>query len=109
LLLAAVRALRAGDRAATALLRRNATPPGEGASGLALRRPVADVLATLQEAAATGEALLVGYVNAEGHASERIVEPISVQGGYVSAYDHLRDEVRTFSVHRITGVATLDD
>ena len=74
-----------------------------------LRRPVADVLATLQEASATGEAVLVGYVNAEGHASERIVEPISVQGGYVSAYDHLRDEVRTFSVHRITGVSTLDE
>lgn len=29
----------------------------------------------------------------------------SVQGGYVAAFDHLRQEDRTFSVHRVTGVA----
>jgi predicted DNA-binding transcriptional regulator YafY len=32
-----------------------------------------------------------------------------VEGGYVSAYDHLRHEDRTFSVHRITGVADLQE
>lgn len=109
LLSAAVRALRAGDRATTALLRRDPATGRNDSSGVAVRRPVADVLATLQQAVATGEPLWVGYVNAEGHASERIVEPISVQGGYVSAYDHLRDEVRTFSLHRITGVSTLEE
>ena len=49
--------------------------------------------------------LWIGYVNAEGHATQRVVEPISVEGGYVKAYDHLRDEVRTFAIHRITGVS----
>jgi len=32
---------------------------------------------------------------------------MSVGGGYLRAFDHMRDEVRTFAVHRITGVAEL--
>jgi hypothetical protein len=107
LLGAAVRALRAGDRAATAVKR-----PAEAATGDGVRlggRPTADLLALLQQAAATGEPVWLGYVNADGRASQRVVEPITVSGGYVSAYDHLRDEVRTFAVHRITGVAALDE
>ena len=30
---------------------------------------------------------------------------MSVEGGYVSAFDHLSDSVRTFAVARITGIA----
>jgi predicted DNA-binding transcriptional regulator YafY len=37
-----------------------------------------------------------------------VVEPRGVEGGYVAAYDHLRQEDRTFSLHRITGVADVD-
>jgi len=37
-----------------------------------------------------------------------VVQPRSVEGGYVTAYDHLRQEDRTFSVHRITGVAEVE-
>ena len=40
---------------------------------------------------------------------EQPVEPRAVEGGYLTAYDHLRQEDRTFSLHRITGVAELDD
>lgn len=109
LLNAAVRALRSGDRALLAVRRRAADVWDDAHVGVPTRRPTADVLATLQEAAAAGEPLLLGYVNAEGHPSQRVVEPIAVEGGYVSAYDHLREEVRTFSVHRITGIATLED
>ena len=41
--------------------------------------------------------------------SQRVIEPIKVEGGYVTAYDHARDEVRTFAIHRITGVAELQE
>jgi predicted DNA-binding transcriptional regulator YafY len=78
-------------------------------AGLLVGRPSADVLAALAEAVAAQSSLWLGYVNAEGQASQRIVEPIAVDGGYLTAYDHLRDEVRTFSVHRITGVAAVDE
>jgi predicted DNA-binding transcriptional regulator YafY len=37
-----------------------------------------------------------------------VVEPRAVEGGYVVAYDHLRQEDRTFSLHRVTGVADVD-
>jgi hypothetical protein len=90
---AAVRALRAGDRAAS----------------VTVSRPAADVLAMLNQAVAAGEPLLIGYVDAEGRGSQRVIEPVSVEGGHVSAYDHLRGAVRSFAVHRITGVSAADD
>ncbi len=100
LVAAAVRAVRAGDRAMVAAIDRGG-PQGAGPA----RRPTADVLAMLAQAAAERGALWIGYVSAEGHASHRVIEPIALDGGYVSAFDHLRDEVRTFAVHRITGVS----
>lgn len=107
LLSAAVRAIRAGDRASTAP-RRDAVPgPASGAS--LPRTAAAETLAAIQTAVLTGERVWIGYVNAEGAASQRVVEPVRVEGGYVTAYDHLRDEMRTFALHRITGVAELTD
>jgi predicted DNA-binding transcriptional regulator YafY len=67
----------------------------------------AHTLIALQDAVRDGRPLWIGYVNAQGAASQRVVEPQSVGGGYLRAYDHLRDEVRTFAIHRITGVAEL--
>lgn len=63
----------------------------------------------MQAAVLTGEALWIGYVNAEGSASQRVIAPVRVEGGFVTAYDHTADEVRTFPLHRITGVAELAD
>jgi len=117
LLDAAVRAIRAGDRASTAVRKETlagAVPDGSGGSGRAVTAPgglprtaAADTLAAMQTAVLTGERLWIGYVNADGAASQRVVAPVRVEGGYVTAYDHLRDEIRTFALHRITGVAEL--
>ncbi|WP_320778130.1 helicase C-terminal domain-containing protein [Streptomyces sp. CRN 30] len=107
LLTAAIRAIRAGDLAATAPRK-----PGAGASPAAGELPrtsAAETLATMQAAVLTGETLWIGYVNAEGAASQRVVAPVRVEGGFVTAYDHTADEVRTFALHRITGVAELAD
>ena len=38
-----------------------------------------------------------------------MIEPVIVEGGYVEAFDHLRGDVRSFAVHRITGVSLLDE
>ncbi|MFJ4006513.1 helicase-associated domain-containing protein [Streptomyces sp. NPDC090023] len=104
LLTAAVRAIRAGDLAATAPLK----APGPAPTGGDLpRTSAADTLATMQAAVMTGEAVWIGYVNADGAASQRVVAPIRVEGGFVTAYDHTADEVRTYPLHRITGVAEL--
>ncbi|MEV0442553.1 helicase-associated domain-containing protein [Streptomyces spectabilis] len=101
---AAVRAIRAGDLASTAP--RKEAP---AATGELPRTTSAETLATMQAAVLTGETLWIGYVNAEGAASQRVIAPVRVEGGFVTAYDHTADEVRTYPLHRVTGVAELAD
>jgi hypothetical protein len=93
----AVGALRAGDIASRAARRAPVTTSSS-----------VDTLAFLQQAAREGRQVWLGYVDAQGHSTSRVVEPRTVEGGYVTAYDHLRQEDRTFSVHRVTGVADID-
>ncbi|MEU8027231.1 helicase C-terminal domain-containing protein [Streptomyces sp. NPDC049099] len=106
LLAAAIRAIRAGDLAATTPRKPTgaATPL---AGGELPRTSSAETLATMQAAVLTGASLWIGYVNAEGTASQRVIAPVRVEGGFVTAYDHTADEVRTYPLHRITGVAEL--
>lgn len=105
LLGAAVKAIRAGDRASTAVHRESVPAPAAG-GGLP-RTAAAETLATMQAAVLTGDSLWIGYVNADGAASQRVIGPVRVEGGFVTAYDHTSDEVRTFALHRITGVSEL--
>ncbi|MCK7627753.1 helicase C-terminal domain-containing protein [Streptomyces sp. RS10V-4] len=121
LLDAAVRAIRAGDRAATAARKPTATaatgtgtgtggePAAAPAPGALPRTTSAETLATVQAAVLTSSPVWIGYVNADGAASQRVIAPVRVEGGYVTAYDHTSDEVRTYALHRITGVAELAD
>ncbi|MCJ1680607.1 helicase C-terminal domain-containing protein [Streptomyces sp. APSN-46.1] len=121
LLGAAVRAIRAGDRAATAVRKVPASaeagsgsapaeaPAAAAAPGELPRTSSAETLATVQAAALTGSAVWIGYVNADGAASQRVIAPVRVEGGFVTGYDHTADEVRTYALHRITGVAELAD
>ncbi|WSY72386.1 helicase C-terminal domain-containing protein [Streptomyces sp. NBC_00885] len=106
LLGAAVKAIRAGDLAAT-VERKPAPEPAK--NGELPRTTSAETLATVQAAAMTGAAVWIGYVNADGAASQRVIAPVRVEGGFVTAYDHTADEVRTYPLHRITGVAELAD
>ncbi|MEU2425079.1 helicase-associated domain-containing protein [Streptomyces sp. NPDC007851] len=104
LLAAAIRAIRAGDLAATTPRK----PTGTAVRGGELpRTTAAETLATMQAAVLTGGTLWIGYVNAEGTASQRVIAPVRVEGGFVTAYDHTADEVRTYPLHRVTGVAEL--
>jgi hypothetical protein len=108
LLGAAIRAIRAGDLASTTPHKPTASAaPGRG--GTLPRTTSAETLATVQAAVLTGDTLWIGYVNAEGSASQRVIAPIKVEGGFVTAYDHTADEVRTYPLHRVTGVAELAD
>jgi hypothetical protein len=97
----AVTALRAGDVASRAARRAPARTTG--------RTSTADTLAFLQDAARERRQVWLGYVDAQGRSTSRIIEPRSVEGGFIAAYDHLRGEDRTFALHRITGVAPVDE
>ncbi|MFD0329289.1 WYL domain-containing protein [Streptacidiphilus monticola] len=102
-LAAAVRTIRAGDRASTVTHR---TP---NPTGSVPRTSAAETLATLQTAVLTGSPVWIGYVNADGAATQRVIEPVRVEGGFVTAFDQLHESVQTFSLHRITGVAEIDE
>ena len=48
--------------------------------------------------------MLIGYVDNHGTATERLVDPVRVDGGWLTARDHRADDVRQFAVHRIRTV-----
>jgi hypothetical protein len=97
---AVVRALRSGQQETDDEQRR--------AEQRGPRLPVTDpsvTLAMLREAAATRSQVWIGYADATGRTERRIIEPLRVDGGRVTAFDHATEGVRGFSVHRVTGVA----
>ncbi|MBO0830071.1 MAG: helicase-associated domain-containing protein, partial [Streptosporangiales bacterium] len=99
----AVHVLRAGERLASA------RPPDEATPRDSLpRNPHRETLAAIHDAIDDGDTLWIGYANAEGRASLRLIEPVAVLGGLVEAYDHLRETRSTFALHRITGYAVVD-
>ncbi|MCW2859682.1 MAG: hypothetical protein JWP48_1390 [Actinoallomurus sp.] len=95
---AAVRALRAGDEAARVSVP-NGSPP---------RSPAAAMVQRLREATDRGSRVWIGYLDQQGQASSRIIEPARIEGGFLTAYDATRAAVHRFALHRITGVADVD-
>ncbi|HEX2313362.1 MAG TPA: helicase-associated domain-containing protein [Thermomonospora sp.] len=104
---AAVRALRAGDEAArrgAELARsRPGPPPGEPP-----RSPSMATVDELRRAVERGARVWIGYLDQQGQASSRIVEPVRVEGGFLTGYDATRAAMHRFALHRITGVAEVD-
>ncbi len=90
---AVITAIRSGDRAAS--LRPTGPETALSPSGS---------LVALRDAVETGQSVLIVYVDNHGTRSERVVEPVSVEGGVLTAHDQRSDDVRTFAVHRITAV-----
>jgi hypothetical protein len=102
LLSAAVRALRAGEQATAAR-----PVPEVGGSGRLPRSTTAETMAELRAALQRERAVWIGYADSTGTATERVVEPLRLEGGFLTAYDLRTAEVRTFTVARITGVAAV--
>ncbi|MBT2213079.1 helicase-associated domain-containing protein [Actinomadura sp. NEAU-AAG7] len=105
---AAVRALRAGDEASRhgaeqARLRAD-TPAGDPP-----RSPAIATIERLRAAVERGGRVWIGYLDQQGQASSRIVEPVRVEGGFLTGFDATRAAVHRFALHRITGVSELDD
>ncbi|MGY1621189.1 helicase-associated domain-containing protein [Geodermatophilus sp. SYSU D00965] len=98
---ATVREIRAGD-AALAARRGEAVRQVPGVT-------TAGTLELLSRAVREGVPVWLGYVDAQGSGSQRVVQPVSLAGGYLQGYDERRGESRTFAVHRITSVALVED
>ena len=95
---ATVTAIRAGDRAAAVRPPAGSPPP---------RQSPAAAMATLREAVESGATVWIGYVDNDGSTHERVVDPQRVDGGWLRAFDHRSEEVRSYAVHRISSVRVL--
>ena len=89
--------------AIVAVLRRVAATPS---SSLRLDPTVA--ISQLQEAAHLQASVVIGYVDPAGVATQRVVAPINVRGGQLTAYDPASGRVREFAIHRVTSVVAAD-
>jgi len=65
-------------------------------------------MALLHQAAVHGKDVLMGYVDAAGVATQRVVTPISVHGGHLMAFDPAQGRMREFAVHRVTSVLSAE-
>lgn len=108
---AAVRALRAGDRASTAARRAAGVPmevsDEDGAfRGVAVvRTSTATSMERLRTAAAAGTSVWLGYVTDDGTSGESIVDPLTMDSGVLRAFDHRHNKIREFKLSRIRAVA----
>ncbi|HPX35746.1 MAG TPA: helicase-associated domain-containing protein [Mycobacterium sp.] len=90
--------------AVVSMLRRVQDAPLGGA-----RIDPAVAIGLLQQAAVHGRDVLMGYVDAAGVATQRLVTPISVHGGHLMAFDPAQGRIREFAVHRVTSVMAAHD
>lgn len=102
---AAVRALRAGDRAATVGARIHAEEAAAPPRPAGERPTTNAMVARLRSAADTETSVWLGYVGDDGTSTDRIVDPIAIEGGLLRAYDHRQARVRSFTLARISAVA----
>ncbi|RMI32443.1 helicase-associated domain-containing protein, partial [Actinomadura harenae] len=102
---ATVRALRAGEEASRLGAARQAA--AKGPDGEPPRSPAVATVELLRGAVERGARVWIGYLDQQGQASSRIVEPIRVEGGFLTGFDATRAAVHRFALHRITGVTEL--
>lgn len=90
--------------AIVSVLRRVAAAP---AGNMRLDPGVA--ISQLQEAALQQTSVVIGYVDPAGVATQRVVAPVNVRGGQLTAYDPASGRVREFAIHRVTSVVPADN
>lgn len=91
-----VAAIRSGDRATAS---RPASPT--------IATTPSSALAALREAIEAKQTVVIGYVDNHGASSDRVIDPLRLEGGQLMAHDHRSDDERLFAVHRITTVTPL--
>ena len=89
--------------AIVAVLRKVGVTPSD-----ATRLDPAEAMAQLHGAANRQESVVIGYVDPAGVATQRVVAPINIRGGQLTAYDSAAGRVRDFAIHRVTSVVSAE-
>ncbi|MHB1166074.1 MAG: helicase-associated domain-containing protein [Candidatus Nanopelagicales bacterium] len=105
LIRAAVRSLRAGDRAT----RHGGTTAGPAGSVDLPSLSAAAIASRLRTATADSRPVWIGYADTDGTVTQQVVDPIRVAAGVLTAFDHRTEQVRQFAVSRVTGIADVDE
>ena len=92
IVLAAVKTIRAGERS------RKVEPIVAGTSSN-------ETLALINQYINEGKTLMISYADNNGGVSNRIIDPISISLGTLTARDEASDEIVQFRIPRINGVA----
>ncbi|MEE6175064.1 helicase-associated domain-containing protein [Mycobacterium sp. 050134] len=71
-----------------------------------IRVDPAVTMSLLQRAAREQDTLVIGYLDAAGVATQRVVAPVTVRGGQLVAFDSASGRMRDFAIHRITSVVS---
>jgi hypothetical protein len=71
-----------------------------------IRVDPAATMTLLQRAAREQDTMVIGYLDAAGVATQRVVSPITVRGGQLVAFDSASGRLRDFAIHRITSVVS---
>ncbi len=74
------------------------------AGSVAQDQTPSETLSVLRHAVDFRTPVWINYLDAEGSPVRRLIDPVAVSGGTVAAFDHLRQAMRTFALHRISGV-----
>ncbi|CAN5396521.1 helicase-associated domain-containing protein [soil metagenome] len=69
----------------------------------------ARAITLLQQAALEQTEVVIGYIDAAGVATQRVVAPVNVRGGQLLAFDPASGRVRDFAIHRVTSVVSADE
>jgi hypothetical protein len=97
-----VEQIRRGEAAARSLRRAPQsvrTAPGTGAAGNGAH---ATAMQVLQQALRDKSLVWVGYVDAHGSPTSRLVRPVSMAAGYLRAEDERTETLHTLALYRIT-------
>lgn len=65
------------------------------------------VVATLRYSIDHHETVRITHAESDGSTAALLVDPIRLGGGSLTAYDHHEEQVRTFAISRISGVASV--
>ena len=79
----------------------------DGTAGSGRLEP-AQAVALLQQAALQQSSVVLGYTDPAGISTQRVVSPIHVRGGQLTAFDTAAGRVRDFAVHRVTSVMSAE-
>ena len=94
---ATVAAIQSGDRAATAR-----------PSSAVVHAPH-DIIALLRRTLEANAEVVLSYAGADGTVGQRIVRPLRLEGGRLTAFDERSDLQREFVIHRITAASLAED